>query len=231
MSSLKSIRYYICVLVAFYVIPSFAQKVDPLKDVPSIQKRMVQFNDNCIKEVAWTSVTCNFPKESEYHSEWYDSLAKGLLTLKDLVDAGIFETTKYCSAPLPGVMSIENILKKNYLDVVDEELKKIAQKSKLNECQKACLAKCASANLISYVDNTNFKSLKPEDILYRGYGLCQHFAHLANHFNDQLGLSSRWEGSTSMGHEFNRVKIDGVWYYEEPQSDRCDFLPSPQRSI
>ena len=119
--------------------------------------------------------------------------------------------------------------------LVEDELEKLnaelkAVQSKLpddewKELRTACIAKCASANIIKYSDDSKTKLSCPTTIVEQGTGECTEFATLAKYFGENLGVVTRKAGSTGHTHAFNRfyIKSKEQWYYAEPQNEFCEF--------
>jgi hypothetical protein len=89
----------------------------------------------------------------------------------------------------------------------------------LSECQKACLALCASANALRYeVDDL----AAPCSSFVKESGDCKAYSSLAEHFLKNIGIESRLAAVSD--HEFISVKINNKWYHAEPQVDDCEFF-------
>jgi len=116
-----------------------------------------------------------------------------------------------------------------------EKAQKLPKLQKMTYLQRACIAKCISANITDYYPDTfnTQKSIKaiPDNIINgvtpvtiaisRGTSECKEFARIYNFYASRLGVSS----VIAMGseHVFNAVITDKGTFILEPQSDECAF--------
>jgi|GEM_PF-5462585 len=111
----------------------------------------------------------------------------------------------------------------NIMTQIADALKEESSRSKLNECQKACLAKCASSSLLRYDLDVAYLS-RNEEAITSGVGVCRHYAFSFDHLAKELGLESKYLSSVKGKHAFGGVVIDGQDYFLEPQHSSCDFF-------
>jgi hypothetical protein len=117
----------------------------------------------------------------------------------------------------------------NRLIIINWINKYFSQKQ-LSLCQKACVIKCVTANLITYQSDLYSKMAPVKAIYATQIGECTEFARVYEDLSNNFNLPSSQNFSYEMYHAYNKVKLDGDWYYIEPQNDRCEFiadLPSP----
>ena len=109
---------------------------------------------------------------------------------------------------------------------VISELKEATRSQHLNECQKACLVKCASAHILDYESNLRTK-FGPIDSAYeQGTGVCTEFQKVADDIGWELGVPTRY--AFGWRHAFNWFYINGHWVLGEPQTDSCRFFSRDQ---
>lgn len=109
-------------------------------------------------------------------------------------------------------------------DYLMSSLKDWVYKYKFNSCQKACLVKCASSKVLEYSTEDETKVLSINDIYNKRRGECTEFMRVAIDIGDVLGVPIKI--AVGAGHAFNSFKIDGQWYYGEPQDHKCEFYHS-----
>ncbi|MBS1960655.1 MAG: hypothetical protein JST04_00455 [Bdellovibrionales bacterium] len=107
-------------------------------------------------------------------------------------------------------------------------LKAFAARENLDAWGRACLAKCAAAHMVTYVDSKEAGSLyRSSEIVEAGIGVCRQFSYVGADLGNALGVSTELMSENDPGHEtghaFLRINIDGVGYYSEPQLDSCVF--------
>lgn len=101
--------------------------------------------------------------------------------------------------------------------------KRVVNKKKLSDCQKACVVKCITANYITYQHSgkTGINQDSACQAANTGKGVCRSFSNLADHLMDSVGLKS--QSRASDGHAYNKVLLNGRWVYAEPQDAVCRF--------
>lgn len=102
--------------------------------------------------------------------------------------------------------------------------RRIVERRKLTDCQKACVVKCITANYITYA-HSNRGGINQDSACQAansGRGVCRAFSNLADHLMDDLGLYS--QSRSSPGHAFNKIYLNNRWYYGEPQDSECRFF-------
>ena len=114
------------------------------------------------------------------------------------------------------------------LKTLNAELKAVQSKlpdDEWKELRTACIAKCASANIIKYSNDFKTKLSCPTTIVEQGTGECTEFATLGKYFGENLGVVTRKAGSTGHTHSFNHfyIKSKEQWFYAEPQNEFCEF--------
>ena len=97
---------------------------------------------------------------------------------------------------------------------------------KLNSCQKACLVKCASANILRFKSNSDTKFQSISEAYSQRVGECTEFSSVANDLAGALNIPSTIVAGRSerSGHAWNFFRINNGWYMGEPQNDKCEFF-------
>tara|TARA_Y100000780_G_scaffold232594_1_gene268531 strand:+ start:206930 stop:207925 length:996 start_codon:yes stop_codon:yes gene_type:complete len=101
-------------------------------------------------------------------------------------------------------------------------LRNFVSTNNLNSCQKACLLKCAASNVLKYSLGNETKFGGIADIYDKRVGECTEYSSIAKHLGKELDIPIF--GMIGPGHAYNYFKIDGSWYYGEPQEDDCEFF-------
>lgn len=204
----------------------------PLKD------RLEQMKKICLDR-DWSKEKCRFGEPIQNQKNYTSTASRyvGWRTrdgIRSILSEGKRFIDKYVS-PIPGSCSATSIathMQDTLLEEVEATLRSYAAKNKLTECAKACLATCASSQLIRYnIKTQNALEYQPAYILTKGEGLCRHYSYLADGFMSALGIPSTTlagdliseDGSTD-GHAWISVKIKGKRYWMEPQSSACEFM-------
>ena len=101
-------------------------------------------------------------------------------------------------------------------------LRNFVSTNNLNSCQKACLLKCAASNVLKYSLGKETKYGGIADIYDKRVGDFTEYRSIANHLGKELDIPIF--GMSGPGHAFNYFKIDGSWYYGDPQHSDCKFF-------
>ncbi len=81
--------------------------------------------------------------------------------------------------------------------------------------------KCASSKILDFGHGfSSWASVK--SIYEEGKGVCTEFNRVFDDLAGKLGIPSRTKYSHA--HAYNKVKIDGEWYYTDPQDSSCTFF-------
>lgn len=142
------------------------------------------------------------------------------------------EDSEYYMAPLVGaigeIVRFANKAFYNYKGEKEEEILvselKDYMKDGLSSCQKACVVKCATSQVLNYSSSNKTKLKGVADLYDERIGECTEFQSVANDLGRKLGVDVR--SMSGPGHAYNAFKIDGLWYYGEPQSKDCSFYHS-----
>lgn len=175
---------------------------------------------NCIDSVEWKNKRCYFVANEEFeHPDWvttYNNLGN---SISDTLGLGAFVISTTLQFPI--VKLSEGEMKR--LSIISL-LKSQVEKEKLNECQKASLVKCASAHSLEYKECLSSELGSVALIYQNGKGVCNSFNRVYEDLARALGLEVEKIASSKEDHAYNKVKIDGVWYYAEPQANNTDFI-------
>ena len=233
-SRIFSVPFLIAVPAALGLQSAFGDSPLPYKD------RIQKMKTTCF-ERDWSKTQCSYKdpmnESTAYQIGKVDSVLWPTMTfftesasdLKRLFD-------KYATPP--GGCSMTSIMT-NYQDVllieVEDSLKDFAAKKKLSQCQKACLATCASSQLITMNEDTAKEfEYQAAYILWKGDGVCRHYANLADDFMGALDISSSTVGGElyqdgEIGpHTWLSVKVDGKRLWMDPMHSDCEFIRTVQ---
>lgn len=102
--------------------------------------------------------------------------------------------------------------------------RRIISRRPLSNCQKACVVKCITANYITYAHSGSDSMAQDSacQAANSARGVCRAFSNLADHLMDETGLRS--QSRASENHAYNKVWLNGRWYYGEPQDSQCRFF-------
>lgn len=144
---------------------------------------------------------------------------RALLKIFQLPVEGALYTRRQFEGATPAEVKLERLVR---------ELQKYAKEENLNTWQRACLAKCASTHLLKYLhsDETTMMVL-PANIVEKGLGSCKQYSFLGEYIGLSLNVPTKIVGESDEGeggHAYLKMKIDGKYYYAEPQNDRCEFM-------
>ena len=203
--------------------------------------RFDRFSSVCGRQ-KWNQLKCEFAK-SKSDATWLDyrrgplngisdyfhpdgrAVVSGLRTAEDSFG-------QLRSEWLDGVASMSGT---DMATIIDKKLSRISLRNPgMSDCQKVCLAACASTTLISF-DNENPDdfSWSIAEILESGKGDCQSFASAAEHFARALGMNQssfitgqihgedgHWDNHAWLG-----ARLPNGYFWIEPQSMGCEFTP------
>ena len=184
--------------------------------------------EDCVDSIDWSRVQCNFTKDPAYT----DSVSNILYPVVNTVGKGSGDIAQILHESLKNVGSIVyrdtpgGVKRAKIVSMLKE---KIAQKS-LKTCQKACLLKCASSNILKYESSiSKYGSTKYAYSCEKG--VCTEFSDVFDDLASMFNIPSRSSGSIKEGHAFNKIKIQGKWVYLEPQSNQCRFYTNNPESF
>lgn len=133
------------------------------------------------------------------------------------------EGARYLSRQFDGATPAEKKLER-----LVRELQKYAKEKGLNTWQRACLTKCASAHLLKYLHNDETTMMvHPANIVAKGLGSCKQYSFLGEYIGLSLNVPTKIVGESDPGkggHAYLKMKIDGKYYYAEPQRASCEFM-------
>lgn len=145
----------------------------------------------------------------------------GRATLKvfQLPVEGAHYARRQFEGPTSAEMKLERLVR---------ELQKYAKDQGLNTWQRACLTKCASSHLLKYLhtDETTFM-VQAANIAEKGLGSCKQYSFLGEYIGLSLNVPTKIVGESDEGeggHAYLKMKIDGKYYYAEPQQAQCEFM-------
>lgn len=180
----------------------------------------------CIEQRDWSQVKCHFSKDQIYG---YTDVS---YTATQFVWDGIHITNKVVQLgdnllshiTLPGMFPVSipsagTVKRKSIISLLDNYF----NEAKVTSCQKACIIKCASANILEYQLNENTRYEHAKKVYEEEEGVCTEFSVVFDDLAAQFDLPSKRIANVEMRHAYNKVKIDGEWVYLEPQSPSCDF--------
>ena len=101
-------------------------------------------------------------------------------------------------------------------------LQSVASRQKLNECQKSCLIKCATSQLLKYEDSTGTRYLSIDGAYETGKGQCLIYQKVAEDLGRKLNINVR--DGIGPGHAFNWYQINGRWVIGDGMDETCEFL-------
>jgi hypothetical protein len=159
--------------------------------------------------------------DSKEVKEWFDYTNAPAIgsTAYNIVIESVLDGFANLKTNKQGEMYRRNINAKLYNKMVKE---------KLNTCQKACLTKCATATIMDY----NHKigngphPYSTEYFYSHRSGVCTEFSRLNKDIADLTGTEVLMRGTLKGMHSYNYYKINGRWYYGEPQNNSCKFFHS-----
>ena len=92
----------------------------------------------------------------------------------------------------------------------------------LNDCQKSCLVKCATSNILNYHHYEKTKQGAVYDVYEDGVGVCTEYQKVGWDLAKALGLKMKY--AFGYGHAFLKFKINGKWIFGDPQDPDCNFF-------
>lgn len=101
--------------------------------------------------------------------------------------------------------------------------RRVIARRNLSNCQKACVVKCITSNYITYEPRPEGQNQDSAcQAANSGKGVCRAYSNLADHLMDEIGLRS--QSRSSEHHAYNKIWLNGRWYYGEPQDSQCRFF-------
>lgn len=193
-----------------------------------------QVMNNCLKRKNWAEVKCNvkdLPEEEGYHETFMGTYSINVLTvLLEVYDEILDIGQVYLNIPYISSGDSEHLLDR-------PELKKAAYKTaildfrkrnqNLNGCQRACVVKCVTSNLLDFDEIASTKFGRVEDMIDKELGECTEYARVAQFVGRHMGVHTELVGSSV--HAFVGFRINGERYFSEPQEPECNFF-SPRKS-
>ena len=214
----RAIFIFIFVLMGGYLLawPSYAVD-DPVASV----------HYHCVANRAWMLEQCQMVNTSKemYQTNLLTDLHLGAYANTEYYVSEFTAATNPMSYfPLPNGKKHGSELRNAIVD----DLRSVIREQKLNDCQKACIVKCASSNILTYQYNfmTRFG---PIDRAYeQGTGICTEFQQVADDLGAELGVNMQY--ASGFNHHFNWFYINGQWVLGEPQNNDCKFFLREQLS-
>jgi hypothetical protein len=111
---------------------------------------------------------------------------------------------------------------------IKSQMMRKADKEKLEDFQKVCLAQCISSKIIEYDQGWKLTQ-SPQAAIENGKGVCREYSWIASELMSQMGVPANrefvwyYDTDTSSAHSIVNVKIRGKHYFVEPQEDSCGF--------
>lgn len=159
--------------------------------------------------------------DSQEVGEWFD-----------YTHAPPYGSTAYNLAMEATLDGLANLKKNQYGEMlrrnIGAALYAKMRKENLNSCQKACLTKCATAAILEY-DHQIGSGPHPYSTEYlytHRKGVCTEYSRLNKDLGDLTGTNIAMRGTLKGRHSYNYYKINGRWYYGEPQNKLCRFFHS-----
>jgi hypothetical protein len=182
--------------------------------------KMLVVRDHCENQ-NWAQKKCQFLKTNPYHMNYRAENE----TNSRVVDLGgwLGTLTEQMESINEGRPDLSCFSDQGRLGRLTGYAKRITS-GHLSPCQKACVVKCITSNYITYGDSpgNGIKKDSACQAANSGKGVCRSFANLADHLMDEIGLQSQSRSSDS--HAFNKIFLNGRWYYGEPQDSECRFF-------
>tara|TARA_B100000925_G_scaffold262107_1_gene219224 strand:+ start:12506 stop:13294 length:789 start_codon:yes stop_codon:yes gene_type:complete len=116
--------------------------------------------------------------------------------------------------------------KQAYKDLV---VKYSIENRSLKNCQKACLVKCITANILKGQRNWRTKLGAVESSFLHEKGECTEYSRIATFLGSSIGLKTGIVAGKS--HAFVEYTINGQRYFAEPQDSSCSFFQTRKRHI
>lgn len=191
--------------------------------------------NNCLKRQDWEKVKCSLgdaPDEVGYKeskmSTFSLNVASGLFEFFD-------EVLDVVSVPLyiPHLVNNEPELVLDRPELKKEAYRKLLtefhkKNQRLNDCQRACVVKCVTANLLDFKgESRKTKFGGVEDSIAHEIGECTEYARVAKFVGRYVGVKTELVGSPV--HAFVGFKINGKRYFTEPQEPACIFF-TPEKT-
>jgi hypothetical protein len=215
-------------LAVVFLVPSAFANPDPA--IP-FRPRFEAMRENCLKR--------DYPKLShEIVSPKTKFWDYSMSPAEDVGGRALMKTFQESSAWARAIVRRRNGISQDEKDLAEmmAAIGNFAAAEKLGKWERACLSKCVTAHMITYDDTPEANFLvQPARIAERGIGVCKQFAMLGEYISDALGVKTdtmsdedvktqAGANASFSGHAYNKITIDGVSYYSEPQDDRCIFM-------
>lgn len=200
-----------------------AYSIQGLEHYPVAQFENSNINDDleraCLN-IDFSQKDCEVADSKEVN-EWFDYTNSPAIgsTAYNIVIESVLDGFANLKKNRVGEMYRRNINAKLYDKMVKE---------KLNTCQKACLTKCATATIMDYNHKIgNGPHPYSTEYLYsHRSGVCTEFSRLNKDIADLTGTEVLMRGTLKGQHAYNYYRINGRWYYGEPQNKTCKFFHS-----
>ncbi len=186
--------------------------------------------NNCLKRKDWEKVKCNLselPDEVGYQENKINTFSLNFASsLFELFD----EVWDLANSPMyiPYIINDEEELTLDRPELKKDAYIKVLlqfhkENQELNGCQRACVVKCVTSNILDFsmgVSETKLGAV--EDSLELELGQCTEFSRVANFVGRHIGVQTELVGSPT--HAFVGFKINGERYFTEPQEVGCNFF-------
>lgn len=186
--------------------------------VPQAFASMTGVRDAC-EDQNWARVRCEFLNKNPYGMNYRAESMSG----SRLVDIGGWLGTLNEQLENINNPELSCVGDSGRLARLTQYTRRIIAGKNLTNCQKACVVKCITSNYITYGPQPEGKNHdSPCQAANSGKGVCRAYSNLADHLMDEIGLRS--QSRSSVTHAYNKIWLNGRWYYGEPQDSRCQFF-------
>lgn len=105
------------------------------------------------------------------------------------------------------------------LRTIKNEIKELADRQNLNQCQRGCLALCASnLSVLRHANGAALKARSLAGIIENKIGTCTEFSRMTDYYAEELGLESYV--LTNNVHSYAQIMVDGKPVYVDSQATR-----------
>lgn len=178
----------------------------------------------CFMGRDWSNQEVSIEGAGKYLTRWYDVPGNVLKLYPPMVTR--FETLNHARK---SVFSVDTQYKNAYRQMgllakyIEWNGEKLPEDN-LREFRKGCMALCISSNYLTYEIRPSTKLGSMSKKINDRKGDCTVFAEFTDYLASLAGIESRVVLSTGLWHGYVQFKINGKWYYAEPQSSACSFM-------
>lgn len=105
------------------------------------------------------------------------------------------------------------------LRTIKNEIVELADQQNLNQCQRGCLALCASnLSVLRHANGAALKARSLAGIIENKIGTCTEFSRMTDYYAEELGLESYV--LTNNVHSYAQITVDGKPVYVDSQATR-----------